>query len=118
MHLGVIDVSETASIRRFVRNLKAPLVYVIVHNAVVLLDYLTESADFTNSLLPLTSLYPWLLTTLLLPRLRNSGDARVVFVSSGGMYTQCALVERLKVTRYIPISKSSPTHRRNRYKSY
>ena len=88
VHLGVIDVSDTASIRRFVRSLKAPVVDVIVHNAGVLPDERTETADGHELTLATHVLGPWLLTTLLLPRLRRSGDARVVFVSSGGMYTR------------------------------
>ena len=88
VHLGVIDVSDTASIRRFVRSLKDPVVDVIVHNAGVLPDERTESADGHELTFATHVLGPWLLTTQLLPRLRKSRDARVVFVSSGGMYTQ------------------------------
>src|SRR5512137_2448834 len=88
VHLGVIDVAEAASIRRFVRGLKEPVVDVIVHNAGVLPDERTESADGHELTFATHVLGPWLLTRLLLPRLRRSRDARVVFVSSGGMYTQ------------------------------
>jgi NAD(P)-dependent dehydrogenase (short-subunit alcohol dehydrogenase family) len=88
VHLGVIDVSDAASIRRFVRRLKAPVVDVIVHNAGVLPDERTESADGHELTFATHVLGPWLLTTQLLPRLRKSRDARVVFVASGGMYTQ------------------------------
>jgi dehydrogenase/reductase SDR family member 12 len=88
VHLGVVDISDAAAIRRFVRGLAAPVVDVIVHNAGVLPDERTESADGHELTFATHVLGPWLLTTLLLPRLRKSRDARVVFVSSGGMYTQ------------------------------
>ena len=88
VHLGVVDVSNAASVRRFVHSLKAPVVDVIVHNAGVLPDQRTESTDGHELTFATHVLGPWLLTTLLLPRLRKSRDARVVFVSSGGMYTQ------------------------------
>jgi NAD(P)-dependent dehydrogenase (short-subunit alcohol dehydrogenase family) len=88
VHLGVIDVSDAASVRRFVRSLKPPVVDVLVHNAGVLPGERAESADGHELTFATHVLGPWLLTTLLRPRLRKSRDARVVFVSSGGMYTQ------------------------------
>jgi dehydrogenase/reductase SDR family member 12 len=88
VRLGVVDVSDAASIRRFVRSLAAPVVDVVVHNAGVLPDERTESAGGHELTFATHVLGPWLLTRLLLPRLRKSRDARVVFVASGGMYTQ------------------------------
>jgi len=88
VQLGVVDVSDAASIRRFVRGLKAPVVDVLVHNAGVLPDVRTESADGHELTFATHVLGPWLLTRLLRSRLRKSRDARVVFVASGGMYTQ------------------------------
>jgi NAD(P)-dependent dehydrogenase (short-subunit alcohol dehydrogenase family) len=88
VQLGVMDVADAASIRRFVRSLEAPVVDVIVHNAGVLPDERAESADGHELTFATHVFGPWLLTRLLLPRLRKSRDARVVFVASGGMYTQ------------------------------
>jgi NAD(P)-dependent dehydrogenase (short-subunit alcohol dehydrogenase family) len=88
VRLGVVDVADSASIRRFVRSLAAPVVDVIVHNAGVLPDERTESADGHELTFATHVLGPWLLTRRLLSRLRKSRDARVVFVASGGMYTQ------------------------------
>jgi len=88
VHLGVVDVADAASIRRFVRGLKTPVVDVIVHNAGVLPDERSESADGHELTFATHVLGPWQLTRRLLPRLRKSRDARVVFVASGGMYTQ------------------------------
>jgi NAD(P)-dependent dehydrogenase (short-subunit alcohol dehydrogenase family) len=88
VHLGVLDVSDAASIRRFVQSFEGPVVDVLVHNAGVLPDERTESADGHELTFATHVLGPWLLTKSLLPHLRKSRDARVVFVSSGGMYTQ------------------------------
>ena len=88
VHPGVLDVSDTASIQRFVQSFEGPVVDVIVHNAGVLPDERTESADGHELTFATHVLGPWLLTKSLLPQLRKSRDARVVFVSSGGMYTQ------------------------------
>jgi NAD(P)-dependent dehydrogenase (short-subunit alcohol dehydrogenase family) len=88
VRLGVVDVADSASIRRFVRSPAATVVDVIVHNAGVLPDERTESADGHELTFATHVLGPWLLTRLLLSRLRKSRDARVVFVASGGMYTQ------------------------------
>jgi NAD(P)-dependent dehydrogenase (short-subunit alcohol dehydrogenase family) len=88
VHPGVLDVSDAASIRRFVQSFEGPVVDVLVHNAGVLPDERTESADGHELTFATHVLGPWLLTKSLLPHLRKSRDARVVFVSSGGMYTQ------------------------------
>jgi dehydrogenase/reductase SDR family member 12 len=88
VHLGVVDVADAGSIQQFVRSLKTPVVDVIVHNAGVLPDERTESTDGHELTFATHVLGPWRLTRRLLPRLRRSRDARVVFVASGGMYTQ------------------------------
>lgn len=83
LHLHVVDVSETASIRRFVEALGVPRVDVLIHNAGVLpLERETTSEGLERTVA--THLVgPHLLTALLRPRL---GGARVIWVSSGGMY--------------------------------
>jgi NAD(P)-dependent dehydrogenase (short-subunit alcohol dehydrogenase family) len=88
VQLGFVDVSDAESIRRFVHGLKESVVDVLVHNAGVLPYERTESADGYELTFATHVLGPWLLTRLLRSRLRRSRDARVVFVSSGGMYTQ------------------------------
>ncbi len=88
VHLALLDVSDLRAIRRFVRGLPARRVDVLVHNAGVLPDERLESADGFEMTFATHVAGPWLLTRLLIPRLRRSPDARVIFVSSGGMYTQ------------------------------
>jgi NAD(P)-dependent dehydrogenase (short-subunit alcohol dehydrogenase family) len=87
-HLAVVDMSDCSSIRRFVREFEPKVVDVLVHNAGVLPDERIESPDRVELTFATHVLGPYLLTQALLPRLRRSDDARVVFVSSGGMYTQ------------------------------
>ena len=74
--------------RRFARGLDTRRVDVLVHNAGVLPEDRVLSPQGHEITLATHVLGPWLLTRELLPRLKASSDARVVFVSSGGMYTQ------------------------------
>jgi len=111
VHLGLIDVSDTASIRRFVRSLKAPVVDVIVHNAGVFPDERTESVDGHELTFATHVLKPWLLTTLLLPR-RRTGRATLASCSS----PRAACTRKLSrcVTgsgAIAPMTVSSPTRR-------
>lgn len=88
VHLAQLDVSDLGAVRRFAREFPSPRVDVLVHNAGVLPDQRMESADGHEITLATHVLGPWVLTQALAPKLRASRDARVVFVSSGGMYTQ------------------------------
>jgi len=88
VHLGQLDVSDLDAVRRFARDFAAPRVDVLVHNAGVLPDRRSASADDHEITLATHVLGPWALTQAMAPKLRAARDARVVFVSSGGMYTQ------------------------------
>jgi NAD(P)-dependent dehydrogenase (short-subunit alcohol dehydrogenase family) len=88
VHCAVLDVADFTSIRRFAKDFGGRSVDVLVHNAGVLPDRREETADGNELTLATNVLGPLLLTRLLLPKLRAAGRARVVFVSSGGMYTQ------------------------------
>jgi len=88
IRVATLDVSDFASIRRFVAGFRAAHVDVLVHNAGVLPERRIETEDGNELTLATNVLGPLLLTALLLPKLRASADARVIFVSSGGMYTQ------------------------------
>lgn len=83
------DVSDLDSVRSFAKALSAtgePL-HGIVHNAGSLPPTRTESAQGHELTMALHVLGPVLMTDLLVPALADHG-ARVVFVTSGGMYTQ------------------------------
>jgi NAD(P)-dependent dehydrogenase (short-subunit alcohol dehydrogenase family) len=88
VRLGLLDISDLDALRQFARGLDARRVDVLVHNAGVLPDQRVLSPQGHEVTLATHVLGPWLLTHELLPRLKASRDARVVFVSSGGMYTQ------------------------------
>lgn len=88
LHVAIVDVSDFRSVRRFAGEFRAQKVDVLVHNAGVLPDERVETADGNELTIATHVLGPLLLTALLSPKLRASGDARVLFVSSGGMYTQ------------------------------
>ena len=88
VHLGLLDVSEPGALRDFASNFTAPRVDVLVHNAGVLPAERISSSDGHELTLATHVLGPWRLTQALLPKLRASEDPRVIFVSSGGMYTE------------------------------
>ncbi|MEU0793509.1 SDR family NAD(P)-dependent oxidoreductase [Amycolatopsis sp. NPDC005961] len=80
------DVADFASVREFAAT--EPRVDVLVHNAGVLPPRREESVAGHEITFATHVLGPLLLTELLRPALRASADARVIWVSSGGMYTQ------------------------------
>ena len=88
VQLALLDGSDLDAVRAFAAGFTEPRVDVLVHNAGVLPDQRLASAQDHEVTLATHVYGPWLLTQALLPRLRVSVDARVVFVSSGGMYTQ------------------------------
>jgi NAD(P)-dependent dehydrogenase (short-subunit alcohol dehydrogenase family) len=89
LHLEVCDVSDLADVRRFADDLTARVdrLDVLVHNAGALPPERTEAPGGHELTVALHVLGPLLMTELLLPVLRGH-DARVVLVTSGGMYTQ------------------------------
>lgn len=84
------DLSDLKSVRATAARLRdaLPGLRGIVHNAGVLPPERTETADGHELTVATHVLGPHLLTAELRPLLSADTDARVVFVSSGGMYTQ------------------------------
>jgi dehydrogenase/reductase SDR family member 12 len=68
---------------------------VLVHNAGVLMSRHEQTVDGLETTSQVQLVAPFLLTSLLAPRLRETPGSRVITVSSGGMYTQRLDVERL-----------------------
>ena len=64
--------------------LKEPRIHVLVNNAGVLLNQRTTTAEGNETTLATNLLAPYLLTQMLLPRLRESAPSRIINVSSGG----------------------------------
>jgi NAD(P)-dependent dehydrogenase (short-subunit alcohol dehydrogenase family) len=85
IHDAVLDVSDLDAVARFVQAFPEPHVDVLVHNAGVLPAARTETVDGNELTFATNVLGPHLLTRLLEERLAAAPDARVVFVSSGGM---------------------------------
>jgi NAD(P)-dependent dehydrogenase (short-subunit alcohol dehydrogenase family) len=94
LHVERCDVSDLDDVRRCATDLVARLdrVDVLVHNAGALPAERAETADGHELSVATHVLGPVLLTELLLPVL-SGHDARVVLVSSGGMYAQRLPVE-------------------------
>ncbi len=83
-----LDVSDLAAVRQVAPRLAEGPVDVLIHNAGLLPAERLESADGLEITFATHVAGPHLLTKLLRPALARSHDARVVWVSSGGMYTQ------------------------------
>ena len=87
--------------------------HVLIHNAGVLPPARRETADGVELTFATNVLGPYLLTELLLDRLRASAPARVLFVTSGGMYTQRLAVDDLQ-SREGPFSGTAVYSRTKR----
>ncbi|HUN77818.1 MAG TPA: SDR family NAD(P)-dependent oxidoreductase [Solirubrobacteraceae bacterium] len=90
VRVGLCDLSDLRSVRQFAERLdrETGRLDVLVNNAGTLTSERTLSADGIELTFATNVLGPFLLTNLLLPLLERSRPARIVNVSSGGMYTQ------------------------------
>jgi NAD(P)-dependent dehydrogenase (short-subunit alcohol dehydrogenase family) len=86
-------------VRRFASRFgaEAARLDVLVNNAGVLPAERTLSVDGIELTFATNVLGPFLLTNLLSPLLEKSAPARIIDVSSGGMYTQRIHVEDLQM---------------------
>lgn len=89
------DVSLMSSVRDYAAGLDGP-VHVLVHNAGVMPGERRETAEGNELMLATHVLGPHLLTALLRPTLTAQAPARVIWVSSGGMYGQPLRVDDLQ----------------------
>jgi dehydrogenase/reductase SDR family protein 12 len=101
VHVGVCDLSELESVRRFAGSFRdqASRLDVLVNNAGVMTDARAVSADGIELTFATNVVGPFLLTNLLIPLLQQSAPARIINVSSGGMYTQKLRVDDLQSER-------------------
>jgi NAD(P)-dependent dehydrogenase (short-subunit alcohol dehydrogenase family) len=88
VQLERLDVSSLTDVRAFAGRFANERVDILVHNAGVLPDERSETVDGFETSFATHVAGPHLLTRLLEPALDRSDDARVVWVSSGGMYTR------------------------------
>jgi len=94
----IVDMSLRRSVRACAERLLAGYepVHVLVHNAGVLPSERRETAEGLELTFATNVVGPHLLTRMLRERLVESAPARVIFVSSGGMYTQGLHVDDLQ----------------------
>ena len=90
VQVGLSDLSDLESVRRFAERLgeETGRLDVLVNNAGALTSERALSVDGIELTFATNVLGPFLLTNLLVPLLEQSKPARVINVSSGGMYTQ------------------------------
>lgn len=95
------DMSDFVSLREFAARLSAsnPRLDVLVHNAGALSRTFSQGPDGSELTLASHVFGPYLLTNLLLPALRRAAPARVITVSSGGMYTERLALADLEMDR-------------------
>jgi NAD(P)-dependent dehydrogenase (short-subunit alcohol dehydrogenase family) len=98
IHVGICDLSDLKAVRKFAERFSGEVsrLDVLVNNAGALLGERTLSVDGIELTFATNVLGPFLLTNLLSPLLERSAPARIVNVSSGGMYTQRIHVEDLQ----------------------
>ncbi len=100
VRVNVCDLSMLESVRQCAAMIvdQEHQIDVLVNNAGVLPPERTLSVDGIELAFATNVLGPFLLTNLLIPALACGGAARVINVSSGGMYTQRIHVEDLQMT--------------------
>lgn len=86
--IAVADLSLMSHVRRLARSLlrQESQLHILVNNAATLPQERTETEEGLETAFATDLLSPYLLTRLLIPRLQQSAPARIVNVSSGGMY--------------------------------
>ncbi len=84
IQLVVFDLADLSSVRRGAAEIleQAPKLDVLVNNAGLVLSERTETVDGLEATLATNHLGPFLLTNLLLNRIRSSSPARIVTVAS------------------------------------
>jgi dehydrogenase/reductase SDR family protein 12 len=100
IHELVADTGDLAALQRAGTQLRVlyPQIHVLIHNAGALDDVRKESPEGTELTVASQVVGPVLLTELLLPALRAAKGARVLWVSSGGMYSEPLSVAKLEMT--------------------
>jgi dehydrogenase/reductase SDR family protein 12 len=99
VHGEVADLADLSQVRAFATRFVAAHARLdaIVHNAGALSSEHAETVDGIEVTVQTHLVAPFLLTTLLQPMLEASAPARVVWVTSGGMYTQRLSVDDLEL---------------------
>ncbi len=99
IHHARLDVSHLADVREFAARFAPDRIDGLIHNAGVLPQRREETPEGLERAFATHVVGPWLLTQRLLPKLRAAPRARVIHVSSGGMYTTRLSLADPNVTR-------------------
>jgi dehydrogenase/reductase SDR family protein 12 len=99
VHLEVLDVSHLAAVRAFAARFGPTRVDVLIHNAGVLPATREATPEGLELTLATNVVGPFLLTHLLRDKLVAAGDARIINVSSGGMYAQRLALDDVQWTQ-------------------
>jgi NAD(P)-dependent dehydrogenase (short-subunit alcohol dehydrogenase family) len=93
----VADMTSLEAVRSLAAAVRAaePRLDVLVDNAGAIYPERTATSDGIEASMALMAIGPFALVAGLLPLLRGSSDARVIAVTSGGMYTQSLDVDDL-----------------------
>ena len=93
--LELADMGDMESVTQLATRLAGRPIHALVHNAGALLDSRQHTPQGHEVTFAVHVLGPHLLTRALREQLESSMDTRLVFVSSGGMYTQRLVVKAL-----------------------
>jgi dehydrogenase/reductase SDR family member 12 len=95
-----VELADLSSVRALAARLASTVALdVVVHNAGAMFPTREHTIDGLELTYQVHVVAPFLLTSLLLPMLADRDDARVITVSSGGMYTERLVVRRLDSPR-------------------
>jgi dehydrogenase/reductase SDR family protein 12 len=97
---GIADLADLASVGAFAAAFRAQetRLHVIVHNAGALSRHFQTTIDGIELTVATQLIAPFVLTNELLPLLRATAPARVITVSSGGMYAERFDLDGLEMT--------------------
>ena len=96
IHVAIVDVGDLDSVRSFIESWRVTAVDVLVHNAGVLPNQRTDSPQGIETTLSINLVGPLALTAGLNKRLQAGKKPRIIWVSSGGMYSQKLRLDHLE----------------------
>lgn len=98
--VAVADMADLSTVRSAAEQIidRHATIDVLIHNAGALSAERTTNADGIETTIASQVVGPFLLTSLLLERLRAGGGGRVLTMSSGGMYATGLTVEGLQMS--------------------
>lgn len=98
VYLEIADVSNLSDIRQFVERFRqiTSRLDILIHNAAALTEERQLSVDGIELTFATNVLGPFLLTQLLIPLMKQSAPARIIIVSSGGMYASKLDIDNLQ----------------------